>query len=333
MARVLVLGGTSWLGGRVARVAVEAGHDVTCLARGLSGPVPRGARLVRGDRDDEGVYAAELGRGAWDLVVDLARAPRHARGAVRTLGGAARAWVLVSSVSVYARHDEPGADESAQLLPALRADFAAPEQYGEGKAACEAAVTLARGPDALLVRAGLIVGSGDRSDRFGYWPGRFALAARDGGPVLVPRRRDRPVQWVHVDDLARWVVSAGLAGVTGFRNAVGPAVPLGAVLDTCAAVAGFTGELVPATDDALQSAGVQEFMGPHSLPLWLADPAWCSFMDRSGAAALRDGLTHRPLTEVVADAAAWETRLGPARTRKGAGLDRAEERSVIRRLR
>ncbi|MDN5794688.1 MAG: NAD-dependent epimerase/dehydratase family protein [Intrasporangium sp.] len=333
MARVLVLGGTSWLGGAVARVAVDDGHDVTCLARGVSGSVPDGARLVPGDRDDVGVYAAELGPGEWDLVVDLARAPVHARGAVQALADAASRWVLVSSISAYARHDEPGADESAGLLPALRADMATPEEYGEGKVACEVAVRSVRGPDALIVRAGLIVGAGDRSDRFGYWPGRFALAARDGGPVLVPARRDRPVQWVHVGDLASWVVSAGLRGITGARNALGPTIPLSDVLDACAAVAGFTGELVPVSDDALRSAGVEEFMGPHSLPLWLADPEWCAFMDRSGVAAVRDGLIHRPLSDVVEDAAAWEAQLGLDRARGGAGLDRAEELAIVARLR
>jgi nucleoside-diphosphate-sugar epimerase len=333
MSRVLVLGGTSWLGGSVARVALDAGHEVTCLARGSSGSVPDGAHLVRGDRDDEAVYAAELGRREWDLVVDLARQPVHVRGAVRVLGDSAGGWVFVSSASVYASHDEPGADESSATLPAVQGPFAAPEEYGQGKVACEEAVRSVRGHDALVVRAGLIVGSGDRSDRFGYWPGRFRLAARDGGSVLVPEDRERPAQWVHVEDLATWIVSAGLGGVTGVRNAVGSAVPLTEVLDASARSAGFTGEVVAATDDALRSAGVEEFMGPHSLPLWIADPEWCAFMDRSGEAAARDGLTHRSLDEVVDDAAAWEEELGLDRPRRGAGLDRSDELALIPRLR
>lgn len=333
MSRVLVLGGTSWLGGAVAHAALTAGHEVTCLARGVSGSVPAGARLVRGDRDDEQVYAAELPPSGWDLVVDLARQPLHVWGAVEALGHTAAHWVLVSSGSVYAGHDEPGADESAQLLPPLSGAFASPEEYGEGKVACEAAVRSVRGDDALIVRAGLIVGAGDRSDRFGYWPGRFALAADDAGPVLIPQSRDRMVQWVHVEDLARWIVSAGLRGVTGPRNAVGPAVPLATVLDAAAGTAGFEGEVVPASDEALRSAGVEEFMGPHSLPLWIADPEWGAFMNRSGAAAARDGLTHRSLDEVLADAVSWEKELGLDRPRSGAGLDRADELALIDRLR
>jgi nucleoside-diphosphate-sugar epimerase len=332
MARILVLGGTSWLGGAVARVALAGGHDVTCLARGSSGSVPQGASLVRGDRDDEQVYAAQLGPSKWDLVVDLARQPIHAGGAVRALGHSAARWVLVSSASVYGRHDEPGADESAALLPRLTGAFASPEEYGEGKVACEEAVRAVRGDDALVARAGLIVGSGDRSDRFGYWPGRFALAAQDGGPVLVPQRQDRPVQWVHVEDLATWLVTAGLGGVTGARNASGPAVPLADVLTASARLAGFGGEMVTAPDDRLRSAGVEEFMGPHSLPLWIADPDWCAFMDRSGAAAARDGLGHRSLEEALSDAGAWEAQLGLDRPRRGAGLDRAEELALVDRL-
>lgn len=333
MARVLVLGGTSWLGGAVARSALDSGHDVTCLARGRSGTVPDGARLVRGDRDDEGLYAAELGAGAWDLVVDLARQPRHAGGAVRALAESAAAWVFVSSASVYARHDEPAADERADLLSALSGPWATPEQYGEGKVACEEAVRAVRGSAALVVRPGLIVGSGDRSDRFGYWPGRFSLAAQDGDPVVVPARRDRLVQWVHVEDLAGWIVGAALSGLVGTRNAVGPAAPLGDVLDAAAGVAGFTGEVVPASDEALRAAGIEQFMGPRSLPLWLADPEWCAFMDRSGAAAAHDGLTHRPLDQVAADARAWEEQLGLDRPRSGAGLDRSAELELIADLR
>ncbi|EWT07937.1 oxidoreductase [Intrasporangium chromatireducens Q5-1] len=332
MTRVLVLGGTSWLGGAVARVAHDAGHEVTCLARGASGSVPDGARLLRGDRDDDQVYAAVLPPVEWDLVVDLARQPVHARGAVRALGASARRWVFVSSASVYARHDEPGADESAATLPAVTGDFAAPEEYGEGKVACEDAVRSERGDDVLVARAGLIVGRGDRSDRFGYWPGRFALAGQDGSPVLAPERRDRPVQWVHVEDLAQWLVAAGLEGVCGVRNAVGPAASLGDVLEASGSRAGFTGRTVPASDEVLRSAGVEEFMGPRSLPLWIADPEWSAFMDRSGEAAARDGLTHRTLDVVVQDAAAWERQLGLDRPRRGAGLDRRDELALIARL-
>lgn len=332
MAKILVLGGTSWLGGTVAASAVAQGHEVTCLARGQSGAVPTGARLVTGDRDDAGAYAALPRSETWDLVVDVARQPGHVRGAVKALSDRAEHWTFVSSGSVYASHDAPQADESAALLPALAADTAAPEEYGEAKVACEQAVVHARGPGALIVRPGLIVGHGDLSERFGYWPARFALAVEDEAPVLVPARRDRPVQWIDAADLAGWILVAGLSGVTGVYDAVGARTPLGAVLDTAARVAGFSGRVLAASDDDLRAAGVEEFMGPRSLPLWLADPDWQGFQDRSGARAADKGLRQRPLADTMADALSWERLLGLGRSRTRAGLDRAEELSIISEL-
>lgn len=332
MSNVLVLGGTSWLGGAVAATALAAGHEVTCLARGDSGEVPEGARLVHADRSSPTAYAALPRAEQWDLVVDVARQPGHVRGAVEALGERTDGWAFVSSCSVYARHDEPGADESAALLPALEAGEGTPEQYGEAKVACEQAVLDGRDGQALIARSGLIVGSGDPSERFGYWPGRFALAVSDGRPVLVPQDTERPVQWVHVSDLAEWLVAAGLAGVTGTMNAMGPTTSLRSVLDTCAAVAGFDGEVVSAPDDALAAAGVEEFMGPRSLPLWLRDPDWRAFLDRSAEAAASAGLTARPLQETVADALAWEQSLGLDRPRPRAGLDRDVELALIEAL-
>jgi hypothetical protein len=176
------------------------------------------------------------------------------------------------------------------------------------------------------------VGHGDLSERLGYWPSRFALAAEDGGPVLVPARRDRPVQWVDVEDLAGWILTAGLSGVTAVYDAVGARTPLGAVLDTAARVAGFDGPVLAASDEDLRAAGVEEFMGPRSLPLWLADPDWQGFQDRSGSRAPQKGLRQRPLAETMADALAWERLLGLGRSRTRAGLDRPEELSIISEL-
>lgn len=306
---------------------------MTCLARGESGRVPEGATFVRADRSEADAYRTLDAETTWDLVVDVARQPRHVRGALDALADRAVNWAFVSSGSVYARHDEPGADESAELLPPLEGDEWTPEQYGEGKVACERAVGRARGDAALIARCGLIVGSGDLSERFGYWPARFAEAAADAGPVLVPERSDRPVQWIDVSDLAAWLLSAGLSGVTGAHDVVGETVPLQTVLDEAATVAGFRGEVVRAGDDALAAAGVAEFMGPRSLPLWLADRDWRAFMDRRGSSAVAAGLRVRPLRATVADALAWERQLGLGRNRMKAGLNRAEERDVIETVR
>ena len=181
--------------------------------------------------------------------MDVSRQPGQVRSALAALADRAERWVFVSSGSVYADHSRPGAGLDTPLLPALEGDEAAPETYGEGKVACEEACRAARGDDVLLARSGLIVGYGDRSDRFGYWPGRFALAQEDGGPVLVPERTDRPAQFLDVTDLAAWIVDAGLRGVTGAVDAYGPQRVLGDVLAAAREVAGFTGEEVPVSDE------------------------------------------------------------------------------------
>ena len=135
--KILVLGGTSWLGGEVARVALDRDHTVTCLARGESGQAPPGATFVRADRGEETAYDRVRDQD-WDGIVDVSWQPGFVRRAISALGGRTRRWVYVSSCSVYAAHDTIGADESAALLPALEGDEATMETYGEAKVACEA---------------------------------------------------------------------------------------------------------------------------------------------------------------------------------------------------
>ncbi|GAA1901410.1 oxidoreductase [Lapillicoccus jejuensis] len=339
-ARVLVLGGTAWLGGAVARHALAAGHAVDCLARGVSGRVPEGARLVVGDRSTEGAYDA-LGAGTdpagdrYDLVVDVSRQPGEVRGALDALADRAARWVFVSSGSVYADHSVLGGGLGGTplpLLPPLEGDTGGPEQYGEAKVACEDAVRARRGDDALVARSGLIAGYGDPSDRFGYWVGRCALAGQDGRPLLVPASLGQGAQVLDVLDLAAWLVDAGLAGTTGTVDAYGPRRTLGEVVDVAAAVAGFDGERVVVDDDALRGAGVDEFMGPRSLALWLADPAWLGFAAHEDVSARRAGLVARPLEGTTTAALAWEREQGLHRTGRRAGLDRADELALVERL-
>ena len=326
--RVLILGGTAWLGGEIARYAVGRAHDVTCLARGESGSVPEGARLVTGDRVLPDAYRPLVDT-RWDLVVDVSRQPGQVRSALTALADRAERWVFVSSGSVYADHSRPGAGPHAPLLPALEGDEATAETYGEGKVACEEACWSARGDDVLVARSGLIVGYGDRSDRLGYWPGRFALAQEDGGPVLVPERSDRPAQFLDVVDLAAWIVDAGLRGVIGPVDAYGPHRVLRDVLAAAREVGGFSGEEVPVSDEALRQTGVEEYMGARSLPLWIADEEWAGFSARDTASAQDAGLEARVLDETLRDALAWERKLGLARTGRRAGLDRSDELVII----
>ena len=321
--RILVLGGTAWLGGEVARQAVAAGDQVVCLARGSSGDVPPGARLVRADRSQASAYDEVRDRD-WDAVVDVSWQPGMVRSALKALGPRARHWTYVSSCSAYADQSVPDTAEDAALLPALQGDEAAREEYGEAKVACELACQGAVGDRLLVARAGLIGGYGDRSDRFGYWPGRFAR----GGEVLVPDARELAAQTIDVEDLAAWLLRCAREAVTGTFNAVGEVRTLGEVLDAARVAAGHDGEVVPVGSQWLAEQGVEEYMGPESVPLWIVAPDFAGFSRRDGSAAVAAGLRHRPLTSLVERALAWERELGLDRERR-AGLSPAREAELI----
>lgn len=321
MRRVLILGGTAWLGRAIAAQALAQGAEVTCLARGDSGNVAPGARLVRADRDDPRAY--DDVRRDWDEVVELSWDAGFVASALDALADRTAHWTLVSSVSVYAHSDVPFADESADLVEPQ--DLTA---YPDAKVHAER-LTAARLPDrSLLARAGLIVGPGDPSDRYGYWPARFAR----GGRVLVPETAGRHVQGIDVDDLAAWIELAGRTGVTGPINAVGEELPLAAVLTAAREAArghadAPVSESVPLDDETLSARGVQYWAGPRSLPLWLPAEAR-GFSRRSDAAFVASGGRRRPLAETVRRTLDDERRRGIDRPRR-AGLTPAEEAEVL----
>ncbi len=323
MERWLVLGGTAWLGREVARAAQEAGHDVTCLARGESGEVADGVTWVRADRDERGAYAAL--DGAWDAVVDVTRQPGHARAAVRELGPRSAHWVLVSTGNVYADLSRPLREDSLLRGP-LSGDTATPELYGEGKVACERVVETL--PGHLVLRAGLLAGPGDPSDRFGYWPARFALAGRED--VVVPDLPDAWSQVLDARDLAAFVVDAVRRGVVGTMNVAGASMPLTEALGRVAQAVGHTGRLVPVDVRTLAERDVQPWSGERSLPLWLPDGfGGMTRMDTARADAA--GLVRRGLEETALDVLADERARGLRRPRQ-AGLGRTDELALLRTL-
>jgi nucleoside-diphosphate-sugar epimerase len=325
MTEVLILGGTGWLSGRVARRWLEEGAAVTCLARG-GRPAPDGVRLIAADRGDASAYDS-IRTQDWHEVVDVSSRPRHVRAAVRALGEHAAHWTYVSSVSAYADADVVGADESAALVPPADTPESE-EDYPRAKAACEAAVRSTLDDRAAIVRPGLIVGPGDPTDRFGYWVGRFALAGDE--PVLVPDAPDARAQVIDVDDLAEFVVARGREHWTGAVTATGDTVTLGELLGLAAAVAGHRGDVVKADPVWLRAQGVAHWAGPSSLPLWL--PAELTgFATRSNALYRRLGGRRRPLRETLERVLADERARGLGRLR-GAGITRADERALLARL-
>ncbi len=324
MTYVLVLGGTGWLSGRIAERWADAGAAVTCLARG-GRDAPYGTTLVVADRNDPHAYD-EVARREWDEVVDVSSNPVHVAAAVAALGERTRHWTYISTVSVYAADDAPGADETAELLTPAGPDE--DEDYGRAKVRAEASVRSALGFRAAIVRPGLIVGPGDPTDRFGYWVGRFALAGAED--VLVPDTADRGAQVIDVDDLAEFVRAVGRERWTGVVNAVGDPVALDRLFADARGVAGHTGALAAADDGWLAAHDVAYWMGPRSLPLWL--PAEMpGFWTRSNAAYRLLGGRLRPVSETLDRTLADERTRGLDRERR-AGLTRPDERALLGEL-
>lgn len=321
--RILVLGGTGWLGGHVAACAVASGHDVTCVARGERAPA--GAALVRADREDDDALADVAVR-HWDAVVDVATHPGFVRRAVRDLGGRVGRYVYVSSVSAYASAAEGGADESDALFAPLMADaMRSMDDFGRAKSACERAVREAfPGVAHAIVRPGLIAGAGDRTGRTTYWPRRFAQPSNPRGRVLVPDAADLPTAVIDVRDLAAFLLVLAAGDEHGAFNAIGDAVPLAEHLAR-AQHAGGRGIPEPVPVQWLLDHGVAQWMGPRSLPLWLTDPADAIGMStRSNARARAAGLVLRPLERTLADIVAV-----PGPIVEGAGLTDDEERELL----
>jgi nucleoside-diphosphate-sugar epimerase len=313
--RLLVLGGTRFLSHAIAADGVRRGFDVVCAARGESGRVPDGATLVRVDRDSDDGLAAVTGE--FDAVIDVARMSYSwVRRALDTLSDRAGHWTFVSTISAYARQDIV----SDELLPPREIDEE-PEAYGEIKVAGENAVRAAF-PDAFVVRAGLITGPGDLSDRFGYWPARMAR----GGRVAVPDA-DHPASYVDVRDLAAWIVDGSVRGIAGTFDGSGPSVPLSALIRGIADVVGGDVELVPISPQTLAEHKIVPWAGPRSLPLWLPE-SHRMMCGRDAGPAIAAGLTPRPLTDAVAGALDYERGLGLERDRK-AGLSATEEAELI----
>jgi 2'-hydroxyisoflavone reductase len=329
--QILVLGGTAFVGRCIASTAAESGHQVTCMARGESGAFPDGVARLIADRTQPDAYR-QIADQDWDVVLDVSSQPGQVKSAVTALADRAGFYAYVSTCSVYSDNATVGQDENGLLLEPLDGDvMETPEAYGPAKVACEQHVWRAFGPErALIARVGLIAGPGDDSDRTGYWPLRFARPAAKDGAVLVPDAQ-HPTQVIDVRDLVGWLLDASTRGVAGIFNTTGVSVPLSEHLDAARTVAGHTGPVVRADRQWLLDQGVQQWMGPRSLPLWVADPDWLGFGARDSSKARAAGLRTRPLVQTLSDTLDWELTRDHGEARR-CGLTDDDERALLDRL-
>ena len=315
--RILVLGGTQFLGRHTVDAALARGHDVTMFNRGQTRPeLFPDVEKLRGDRD--GDLDALRGR-AFDAIVDTSGyVPRIVRETIDALGDVGH-YTFVSSISVYADVSTPPT-ESSPVAELEEPTEEWREAYGELKADCEDVVR-ERFPKAFIPRPGLIVGPWDPTGRFTYWPQRFA----DGGRVLAPAPPDADAQVIDGRDLADWIVRAAENRLAGTYNAVDRPIPRATLLETCRRVADVDAEVVWVDGAFLAEHEVGEWM---ELPLWLHDPGYAGMLSVDPEAAFAAGLSPRPLEDTVRDTLAW-IAAGDAPAEPPAGLDRAKEQAVL----
>jgi nucleoside-diphosphate-sugar epimerase len=294
--RLLVLGGTHFLGRHVVTAALERGHDVATFTRGVSGAPPEGARALHGDRNDPAALPEALDGWAPELVVDTSCQSREAAENAAAVLGDVAGYAFVSSLNAY-RNWPPGPIGREDDEPTWDSDD---DEYGPNKAAAERILGAALGERFLTARAGLIIGPHDPLYRLGWWLDRIAR----GGRVVVPAGLDQPIAVVDARDLAGWLVAMAEKGHGSAVNATGPVgmTTLGGLLELCRAVTGGDAEWVPIADADLLAAGVQEWV---HLPLWLAAQTAATAWDVDTTRARELALPSRPLRTSLADTWAW----------------------------
>ncbi len=296
--RILILGGTGFIGPHMVRYAQSRGHTITLFNRGRTNTdlFPEVEKLV-GDRDGN---LTALEGGQWDVVIDNSGfVPRHVRDSAQLLKDAARQYIFVSSISAYVDLTTPNITESYAVgtLDDPTVEQVTGQTYGPLKALCEQAAQEAFPDGANIIRPGYIVGPRDNSDRWTYWPVRVDR----GGEMLAPGKPDDPTQFIDARDLAAFAVHSAEQMTTGVFNLVGPAVPMpmGEMLESMASVTGSGVTYTWVNAEFLEEQGVV-------LPIWSPTTGPLGGVHQvSNVAAVAAGLTYRPASETIADTLEW----------------------------
>lgn len=324
--RLLILGGTAFLGRALVEAALASGFEITLFNRGKTHPeLFASVEKLRGDRDG---HLDMLKGKRWDFCIDTCGyVPRIVQQSTELLADAVGHYLFVSSISVYANHARAGSDETAALgaIEDESIEEITGETYGPLKALCEGVVAQYFPARHTIVRPGLIVGPHDPTDRFSYWPHRIA----QGGPVLAPGKAERRVQFIDVRDLASWCIELALAQQASIFDATGPAQPLsmGTLLQTCRAVSGSNAELVWVDDAFLLERDVGPWM---ELPLWIPEKEkdMAGFQQRTIDKALAAGLQTRALEDTLHSTLDW-LALRPTEHPWKAGMAADKERELL----
>ncbi|MBN2447157.1 MAG: NAD-dependent epimerase/dehydratase family protein [Phycisphaerae bacterium] len=322
--RILVIGGTRFLGAHFVDAALARGHALTLFNRGQSAATPRaGVENVVGDRDG----GLDVLKGhQWDAVLDTCGYyPRIVRASAELLAGAAEHYTFVSSISVYADLSKPGVDEESPVgrIADETIEEITEESYGPLKALCERAVEKLFPRRTLIVRPGLIVGPLDRSDRFTYWVMRVAR----GGEVLAPAPAYAPVQLIDVRDLAGWILRCMEKRVTGVFNGTGPtrSTTMGELLECCRRVCNPRAAFTWIEPEFLIGQEVTPWI---ELPVWMPETAEAGLYEVRVGRAIAAGLTFRMCEETVRDTLEW-ARTRPADYEWRAGMKAEKEAAVL----
>ena len=293
--KLLILGGTQFLGRHIVESALSHGHTVTLFNRGCSNPdIFPDVEKLRGDRN---VDANALRGRTWDAVLDTSGfLPQSMKSILEILKGSTAHYSFVSSLTIYADLTVPDVPECAPTVdvdPYIDDSMVTPQSYGPLKLLCEKEVQLAFGDDALIARPGLIVGPHDYTNRSAYWVERIA----EGGQVLAPGSPSRRIQLIDARDVADWLIQTSEAGQSGVFNVGGPerVLTMGEFLETCVTECSSNTSLVWLDDQFLRERDVAYW---SELPLWLAESVPFR-LDVS--AAVRAGLRFRPLSVTIAD--------------------------------
>lgn len=320
--RLLILGGTRFLGRFLVDQALARGHQVTLVNRGISDPdsFPEVERIVLDRAKDD--WELPAGR-CWDAAIDVPTdQPDWVRRAVVALGDRVGHYTYVSSISAYADLSLPGACEDAPLAECPPEELLDPPHYGARKAVCEGICQQAFADRCLIVRPGLLVGPHDPSDRFTYWPTRLSSPE----PALAPGDGRTPAQFLDARDLAAWMLRAIERGLSGVFHAAGPPEPLtlAELLTACAEVTGVETPLRWISEEAMTRFGIRP---------WIDLPVFVPAVLRGMSAVdlrriLEAGLVCRPIQETIRDTWEWDRARDPNLPRV-AGLDRELERQVL----